>query len=602
MHRPIRLQPLNLLLVLLVALGWTSTGVAQEVTVRVGTREAFVDEPFRIVVSVETARDFDGPFFDETPGLEITRSGGEQTSTSITTVNGRTVQRRTVAMNFEGIARSPGSYTIPAFRITTPDGDASSKPVPITVRPAGRNDMLAVRVTGEPRVLYSGQKGTMRLELRVKRYTDQALGLTLDEASMWSLIDTRASDWGIFTPALQQLAAENRRPRGDLQIVDGTECYVFTIAREFEPISTGTPEIGDVRVRMEYPTSLQRSRDFFGGNRLAVGASRTLSVVPSEIDLEVVATPEGGRPKAWNGAVGNFELLAVAQPTDVAVGDPITLTVRITDRSGTAALDGLQAPDLAAQAPFRTGFRVQTDLAAGTVEGRSKIFAISIRALDDSITAIPSIEFPYFDPARGIYDVARSEPLPITVKPSSIVRIDLPDSEGSNAAPTGELTAIEGGLLANMGPSDARSRSTATLPLLALATGIPLALLIVPAGLRTLRARRSPAERRWASAWTEFERRTGEDADAASLESALLDLTAARIGRSAGGFSRGDAADALLGLGVDQAIRERLDRALRECERARYLGATVDRPSIVAVAREVVQATEAVGRPGKEAA
>ena len=47
--------------------------------------------------------------------------------------------------------------------------------------------------------------------------------------------------------------------------------------------------------------------------------------------------PRDGRPLEYRGAVGRFDIGVTAAPTRVAVGDPITVTLRVTD-SGTPEL------------------------------------------------------------------------------------------------------------------------------------------------------------------------------------------------------------------------------------------------------------------------
>ena len=110
-----------------------------------------------------------------------------------------------------------------------------------------------------------------------------------------------------------------------------------------------------------------------------------------------VSPPEGGRPAAWNGAVGSFTIEAIAKPVDVAVGDPITVTIRLTDESTTAGLAGLQAPVIADLPGFLENFRVPREAASGTIDGRSKVFTQSIRAASDSVRELPPISFVFQD-------------------------------------------------------------------------------------------------------------------------------------------------------------------------------------------------------------
>ena len=579
---------------MLLALCAAAIARAQSVTAQVDSAQAFVNEPLRVVVRVSDLESFDGPSFTPVADLDIKRLPGEQTSTSITFINGQRTQLRNVSMSFEVIPARTGSFVIPAFTVESDGQRYSSIPIRITVGVSNAAELMVVRVASSPRDIFVGQQGSLNLELLIKRYSDAALGVTLDEQSTWSLVDVQNSSWGAFGPALQKLAAENRRPRGEIRVVDGTEFLVYTISKPFDPIAAGAPSAGDIRIRMEYPTRLQRDRSFFLSSGFALAGSRTLSVSPSAIDARVLPLPEGSRPKGWNGAVGEFELFVVAKPVEVAVGDPITLTMRLTDSSGTAGLDGLQAPSLAAQPAFVEGFRVPGEAASGTVEGRSKIFTQSIRALSESVREIPSVEFSFFNPAKGEYETIRSQPIAIKVKPSAIARVNAPADAPPAEAGAPKLTAVAGGLVANMSADDARASGTVSPGVFAFGVGMTLAAGLVPLAMSALLRRVDPRVTRRAVAMSRLERALGESLQPDTVEAALLEFVAARLGVSSAGFSRKDACDTLARAGVDAATIERTDQFLRECERARYLGGALAREQAIEVARAIEAGTQSV--------
>ena len=60
--------------------------------------------------------------------------------------------------------------------------------------------------------------------------------------------------------------------------------------------------------------------------------------------------PAEGAPANFNGAVGDYTMTVTAGPTNVAVGDPITVRVQI---SGRGALDALTLPDQPAWRDFK---------------------------------------------------------------------------------------------------------------------------------------------------------------------------------------------------------------------------------------------------------
>ena len=600
MNRPARTM-LSLLLAFAPAIALLLAQAAnrwvhgQSITAQPVATQGFLNEPLRVVVRVENLPAFDGPAFDPVPELEIKRLPGEQSQTSVTIVNGRTTQLRTVSMTFEVVPKQTGVLTVPAFTIVSEGQRFSTTPFRINVTISNSAELFKVRVVGEPRDLYIGQQGSLKLELHVKRYTDANLGITLDEQSMWSLIDAQNSSWGVFGPPLQKLFSENRRPLGELRAEPDGEFLVYTIAKPFDPIAAGTPSVGDIRVRMEYPTRLQRDRTFLLSSGLSMAGSRILSITATEPEVRVLAVPEGGRPKSWNGAVGDFSMMVVAKPLEVAVGDPITLTMRLQDSSGTAGLDGLQAPLLAQQPAFASGFRVPSEAASGTVEGRSKVFTQSIRALSETVREIPPIEFAFFNPAKGEYETVRSAPIAITVKPSAIARVNASaGSDSDEPAASQDLTVISGGLVANMSVDEARDSGTVSFGAFAFGVGSTVAFGLAPLFFSMLARRVDPRAVRRSLALSRFERALGESMQPDAIEAAALEFIAARLCVSSAGFSRKDALDGLTRAGVDAATVERTELFLRECERARYVGGAITREQALEIARAVEGSTKSL--------
>lgn len=575
------LRYLSILVASVAALCTQAASFAQTITAQLSSSDGFVDEPMRVVVNVINFDDFDGPFFDEVPGLQITRLPGEQTQTSIQIANGRRVQTRTVGISYEVIPHKAGTFVIPAFMVQSGGQKYTTNPTQITVAASDAGELMIVRVVGEPHDLYLGQEGGLNLELAVKAFKDRALGISLDEQSMWSLIDLERSSWGIFGPALQKMLSENRRPRGEMRVIAGTEYIVYTISKSFDPIATGTPSVGEVRVRMEYPTRLQRGNDFFNQSRLTLGGSRAISITPSAVDATVIPVPDGPRPASWNGAVGRFGLQVIAKPLEVSVGDPITLTMRITDQSGIAGLAGLQAPVLADQPAFASGFRVPRESASGTVEGRTKVFTQSIRALGDNVREIPPVELAFFDPGTGSYEIVRSAAIPIKVKPSTVARVDVETPQAAREGKS-ELTKVDGGILANASLDQAMGSLPNETMLPALALVAPACFAVATAiRLRSDAQERNPLARRRRGARGSFERRLAEPAadggaSADAIGAAVLAYIADRVGAPEGSLAGREAVEALAAARLDKQLIDEADDFLRRCDRARYAGASID--------------------------
>ena len=148
------------------------------------------------------------------------------------------------------------------------------------------------------------------------------------------------------------------------------------------------------------------------------------SVQEKEVRLEsdaqampVLPLPERGRPADYTGAIGRFTVEASARPDTVAVGDPLTLTVRVSGRGNfeRLALPGLADVD---------GWKVYTPSAQfksadGVGYEGVKEFEQALIPKDASRKEIPPVSFCYFDPDAHRYVTASTEAIPVRVDPAS---------------------------------------------------------------------------------------------------------------------------------------------------------------------------------------
>jgi hypothetical protein len=189
--------------------------------------------------------------------------------------------------------------------------------------------------------------------------------------------------------------------------------------------------------------------DFFSRSRRGVYKK---IVVPSNSPvLKVKELPTQGRPRDFTGYVGSYEIKAKAEPMEVNVGDPITLTLTI---SGPEFLEHVKPPDLNRQKDLTADFKIPSEMASGEISGnnimgKAKVFTQTIRPKSSAIKEIPSIEIPYFDTRLKKYRYAKSEPIPLKVDDTKIVT--LLDAEGVTVTgPAGnEIESLTKGIAFN---------------------------------------------------------------------------------------------------------------------------------------------------------
>jgi hypothetical protein len=242
-------------------------------------------------------------------------------------------------------------------------------------------------------------------------------------------------DIGLTEEELPLLDAKGFLKIGEKEIKDYSEGEksVREISQEVEAVTPGEFSFGPSIIE-----GYGYQEDAFGKRTYSTAKLRSEA---SPVTVIVRPFPNEGKPASFNGAVGKFTFkVALLTPHEMKVGDDISLAV---DIGGKNILE-VPLPEICCQPGF-SGFFQPSDLPPiGKIQDGVKRFVVQLKPLSDAIKEIPSIEFSSFDPESSKYIVLHSEPIPITVHPSKIPRIeDLDKQQRPASAPTKkEKTAI----------------------------------------------------------------------------------------------------------------------------------------------------------------
>jgi hypothetical protein len=296
--------------------------------------------------------------------------------------------------------------------------------------------------------------------------------------------------------------------------------------------------------------------------------------------IEVRPLPTDGAPPFFNGAVGRYQMDVRAKPTQVRVGDPITLSIAIR---GEGRLDTLSPPPLARLDELTERFRVPDEALAGDVDGNVKRFTQSIRARSADVSEIPAIPFAYFDPQAEKYVTVRSNPIPLQVEISEAASTALIGNSDTPTGPTPtRLTDVGSGILANYTGSELLLTQQAFAP----GWGSAAAAIVPPLSfalcwvtqrraqrMRTdvAYARRRKAARR-ALSEMHAAGNSGAPGRAGQVADALLDYIADRCNLPARTLTRVEAIQQLQARGIESMLVHRINELLVECEQHRYAG------------------------------
>ncbi|GJQ26591.1 MAG: hypothetical protein HBSAPP02_16230 [Phycisphaerae bacterium] len=559
-------------LITAIPAAWGTTPVrAQEISASINTTQALMGETLIVQVQVKNPKQASAPEAPKTDDFEIQMSGaGPQQSSSTYIINNKRWTDVTYTYTFTARPKRAGRLVLPPFRFREGGAVFATEPITVQVSRHIGGELLLAEVQSRLTRAYVGQPVDLTLEVWVKQYERD--GFRLDVSDMWTLLmrNQQLNSLGVF----EKVATPKWKPGQRTDEAGKThEYFVYLLETTVYPERPGPFDFGSIALGMNYPITLRR--DVFG--RISIDRDRVVQVTAKTPSLEILPVPTQGRPADFNGAIGRFTVTATAKPTEVAVGDPITLTLAI--RGSGTPLERLSAPKLANVSELTKDFDVPLESPAGEVEGDRKLFSVTLRPLREDVTQIPSLPLSYFDPDTEKFATARTKALPIRVKPAE--KLALPTQLGSpgDARPMiAQPTEATEGLIANFtNPADVLvNQSLSVGPAgWSLLTACPLAY--VAAWLATRRLRRLASDdkvRRSSQAYGTAKRRlaSGANDDPASLRTALSAYIADKFRSDGTGLTRAEAVALLRARGVKDELVSEVDRLLEALETAEYGG------------------------------
>jgi hypothetical protein len=214
-----------------------------------------------------------------------------------------------------------------------------------------------------------------------------------------------------FTPG-KIVELQNQRRR--LQV--GNRIYtIIPLAVPLTAVRTGALTVGPFTASMVIVLPSQNEggdpfiRQFFNQ-----GEQKSISLATDVADVESLLLPDQNKPAYFSGAIGNFTMTASVGPTNMTVGDPVTVRVQI---SGHGAMDAIQLPDQSSLQNFKifpptTKTEITDQLG---LEGK-KSFEEIVTPQNADVHEWPQFSFSFFNPDDGKYHTLTEAAVPLTVK------------------------------------------------------------------------------------------------------------------------------------------------------------------------------------------
>ncbi|ODS33917.1 MAG: hypothetical protein SCARUB_00890, partial [Candidatus Scalindua rubra] len=415
-------------------------------------QSVFVGETFIFQIQVSGSENPDKPDLSHLRDFKVQYQGGRQNSSrSITIINGRMTRnvREGYFFSYRLTPKRAGVLTIPSISVYANGRKAETAPVHIKVNKPMETDNFKLRMELSKNTCYVGEPITLAVTFYLDRTIEElAFNVPLfDSTDEFYFADPEIdiNDGGkYYRIPIGADEVITKEGTGDLE---GKQYSTISFKRVLIPKKEGIVKIENAMANCMALIGYRKSRrnrfdsffnddifsDFFSDSFFDSGRRGEYKkvVVPSNsLDLKVLPVPLKDQPENFMGHIGEYRISAVAKPTDVSVGDPITLQIVL---SGPEYLEHIKLPPLDKQASLVRDFKIPKDMADGEISGNSKIFTQTIRALNTSVKEVPPIELCYFDTKLGQYEVVRSEPIPLTVKEAKIITAD--DAEGVGIIP-----------------------------------------------------------------------------------------------------------------------------------------------------------------------
>jgi hypothetical protein len=169
---------------------------------------------------------------------------------------------------------------------------------------------------------------------------------------------------------------------------------------------------------------------------------QTVSLQSEPASVQALPLPKENVPANFKGAVGSYALTVNVSPTNIAVGDPVTVKVQI---SGRGAVDGITLPEQPLWQHFKV-YPPTSDFQANDDLGITGTKNFALTAVPDSmdVKELPPFSFSYFDPDQKAYRTLTQPAVALTVRPSAaslpVATLAAPETQQS---PTHDIVHIK---------------------------------------------------------------------------------------------------------------------------------------------------------------
>ena len=369
---------------------------------------------------------FDGATPSGQPNLPamtgLTPAGVTQSS-ALTIINGRPSQ--TFTYSYALAATQPGDVTIPAIQAQAGGQILSSQPLRVRIvtqsaaaaaASAAVSNIAFVRLVVPKTEAFVGEGIPVEMQLYYRSVEN------VDRPQL------KAEGFSV---------GQSAEPAQGQTQVGGVPYNLVVLRTSVTPARSGELTLGPLEWALTLVIPGQRRDSFLDPFGMFSTQRRRTKLQSEPVTMRVSPLPAENVPPNFTGAVGTFNMTVSAAPTNVAVGDPITVKVNI---SGRGRLDAFRLPEQSQWRDFNK-YEASKKIDEADAVGLSGTVAYEqvIAPQNHEVRQLPPLEFSFFDPEQKQYRTLTGPAIPLAVRNAAVAAVPPPVPTNAAANPEAPL-------------------------------------------------------------------------------------------------------------------------------------------------------------------